>query len=282
MNPNTETLKKLIHKYLENEISQEEYHELWVLLNAYPNEEPLDEELFKLWQATKNAESVIQPAVWDHKMQLGKENLMANVQDTKAVIRPSFFRRYRWRVASAVLLIVSTSVVIYITNDKKEIYTNNTKHPKQDRLPGGDKAVLTLSDGRTIVLDSAYGLVEFGRMRVNFVLLLVHALIQMLDKLIVKLLGSLIGLLDLLQDFLLHGGEVLLFQLGLLRGLCFLLEEFRDRETKLLVLFLERLMVSRELVEFELRGVLSILSILSRVNDILGVLHPLELLLSLP
>lgn len=155
MNPNTETLKKLIHKYLENEISQEEYHELWVLLNAYPNEEPLDEELFKLWQATKNAESVIQPAVWDQKMQLGKENLIANVQDTKAVIRPSFFRRYRWMAAAAVLLIVATSVVISITNDKKEIYTNNIKHPKQDRLPGGDKAVLTLSDGRTIILDSA-------------------------------------------------------------------------------------------------------------------------------
>lgn len=155
MNPNTEPLKNLIHKYLENKISQEEFHELWRLMNENNNVDALDEELAKLWQAAKNAESVIQPAVWDQKMQLGKENLIANVQDTKAVIRPSFFRSYRWMAAAAVLLIVATSVVISITNDKKEIYTNNTKHPKQDRLPGGDKAVLTLSDGRTIVLDSA-------------------------------------------------------------------------------------------------------------------------------
>lgn len=156
MNPNKETLKQLIHKYLENEISQEEYNELWLLLQSYPNEEPLDEELFKLWQSAKNAESIIEPAVWEQKMQMGKEMLKATNKEADAAVRPSFIRKYRWMAAAAVFLLVATSVVISITNNKKEVYTNNNKQvPKQDRLPGGDRAVLTLSDGRTIVLDSA-------------------------------------------------------------------------------------------------------------------------------
>lgn len=156
MSQDKEAIKKLIHKYLENQITPDEFNELWLMLNAHPNEEPLDEELFKLWQSAKVSGDIIQSATWEQKMQAGKEKLEASNGESKALVRPIFFRKYKWMAAAAILLIVATSIIISITSDKKAIYTKNTQaQPQQDRLPGGDKAVLTLSDGSTIMLDSA-------------------------------------------------------------------------------------------------------------------------------
>ncbi|WP_439506192.1 FecR family protein [Sediminibacterium sp.] len=149
-------LKKLIHKYLENQISPEEYKELWLLLNASSDEEPLDQELIALWQSVKQSDSIIPPAEWEKKMQLGKDKIEQDIQSFKKVKSPIFFKRYKWIAAAAVFLIVATSIVVSISSDQKEIYSNTKKQqPKQDRLPGGDKAILTLSDGSTIILDSA-------------------------------------------------------------------------------------------------------------------------------
>lgn len=156
MNQDKEILKKLIQKYLDNQLTSEEYNELWIQLNSYPTDEPLDEVLFELWQSSKTSESIIQSSVWDTKMQLGKDKLDTDTSSSKAVIRPIFFKRYRWIAAAAIFLIVATSIVLSINNKQKSVYTKNTiTKPQQDRLPGGDKAVLTLSDGRTILLDSA-------------------------------------------------------------------------------------------------------------------------------
>lgn len=156
MSQHTEVLKTLIQKYLENQISPDEYNELWLLLNASTNEESLDEELIALWQSVKESDAIITPAEWEKKMELGKEKLEDSTMDTVKIVPSIFFKRYRWIAAAAVLLIVATSIVFTITNNQKEIYTrSNKQQPKQDRLPGGDKAILTLSDGSTIVLDSA-------------------------------------------------------------------------------------------------------------------------------
>ncbi len=156
MSQNKEALKKLIHKYLENQISPDEYNELWLLLNASTNEETLDEELFVLWQSVKQSDSIIPPSEWEKKMQLGLDKIEQITQSPKINEGPIFFKRYRWIAAAAVFLVVATTIVFSITNNQKEIYTQtNKQQPKQDRLPGGDKAVLTLSDGSTIILDSA-------------------------------------------------------------------------------------------------------------------------------
>ena len=156
MSQHKEALKKLIHQYLENNISHDEYKELWLLLNASTNEESLDEELIALWQSVKESDAIIPPAEWEKKMKLSKEKLEQPVQNAKVLRQSSFFKRYRWIAAAAVFLVVATTIVFSINNNQKEIYTQtNKQQPKQDRLPGGDKAILTLSDGSTIVLDSA-------------------------------------------------------------------------------------------------------------------------------
>ena len=64
-----------------------------------------------------------------------------------------------WRAAAAVLLI-SFSLIIYrslFKNELKEKNTPATIQPATDILPGGNKAVLTLGNGSTIILDSTSG-----------------------------------------------------------------------------------------------------------------------------
>lgn len=124
-------------------------------MNTHPDDEPLDEELKKLWESAKNESSIVQNAVWDSKLQMGKEKLQADQPATAKVRSIGGFKRYRW-VAAALLLLIASSVVFLNLGKKETTYSSNPARViEQDRLPGGDRAVLTLSDGRTILLDSA-------------------------------------------------------------------------------------------------------------------------------
>jgi len=155
MNQDKEALSNLIQKYLNNQISADEYQELWRMLDQPSNDDLLDDELRKLWESAKAEEPMIAGAVWDNKMQLGKDKL--NAVTTQIPVRSiNTFKRYRW-IAAAIFLIIASAVIVFNLSDTKNINNSNNaiQAAAQDRLPGGDRAVLTLSDGTTILLDSA-------------------------------------------------------------------------------------------------------------------------------
>jgi transmembrane sensor len=60
---------------------------------------------------------------------------------------------YRIAAAAAILVILSTG--IYIINTPNKIYESNDHLVKEDVKPGGNRALLTLADGTTIVIDDA-------------------------------------------------------------------------------------------------------------------------------
>lgn len=156
MNNNKEKLSDLVHKYLDNRLTSAEYAELWRLLNEHPDESPLNEELQKLWQSAKTETPMIAAADWDQKIQEAKRKLAATTQTEEQPVI-SRFARYRWVAAAAVLLLIVSSVFLF-TNQKEKNTTvakNTQPQLQQDRLPGGDRAILTLADGSSIVLDSA-------------------------------------------------------------------------------------------------------------------------------
>ena len=156
MHNTKEKLSDLINKYLHDRLSSAEFAELWRLLNEEPDETALNEELKQLWQSAKTETPLISAADWDQKINEAKQKLAATVQaEEQPVIRR--FARYRWVAAAAVLLLIVSSVFL-LTNQKEKNTTvakNTQPQLQQDRLPGGDRAILTLADGSSIVLDSA-------------------------------------------------------------------------------------------------------------------------------
>ena len=84
-----------------------------------------------------------------------------DTSDEPLIIRPirrvHFLRKWGW--AAAVLILLGVSMIaIVISSDRKSAKSGKdiTKRiTPPDILPGGDRAVLTLADGSTIILDSA-------------------------------------------------------------------------------------------------------------------------------
>lgn len=156
MTDNKENFSDLIHKYLDNRLSSAEYAELWRMLNEQPDEAVLNEELEKLWQSAKTITPLIAADDWDQKIQEAKQKLAATVQTQEQPVI-SRFQRYRWVAAAAILLLLVSSVFL-LTNQKEKntaVAKNTQPQQQNDRLPGGDRAVLILADGSSIVLDSA-------------------------------------------------------------------------------------------------------------------------------
>jgi transmembrane sensor len=140
-----ERLQYLFPRYLNNSLSNEEYEE-WLLL-LHTEDGAVQEELELLWEQSGQFRPIIAAATWQAKM-------AERMQTTTPAQVHHLPRRqaYRWWAAAAVLLI-SGSLWIF-----KGSHTPVGTAPialSADVQPGGNKAVLTLGNGSTIVLDSA-------------------------------------------------------------------------------------------------------------------------------
>lgn len=70
--------------------------------------------------------------------------------------RVHFLRRWGW--AAAIIAILGAGSYLYISSQRSQqemVKVEKTISPDADILPGSEKAMLTLADGRTIILDSA-------------------------------------------------------------------------------------------------------------------------------
>lgn len=76
----------------------------------------------------------------------------APVAFSTTVHRVHFLKRWGWAAAIMILL---SGTVVYLLHTQKEKQPIVSVPVKNDILPGGQKATLTLADGRKIVLDSA-------------------------------------------------------------------------------------------------------------------------------
>lgn len=155
-----ERVTQLLQQYLENQLTDAEYNEMWELLKENPDETYFGKELQQLWQKAKAEQATISDAEWDYKMQMLKNKLSEEkVAEPALQKRTIRMPKYWWAAAAALLIFISSAVYLSLnTNNKSnnEVVANdsNTKN-LHDRLPGGDKAILTLADGTSIVLDSA-------------------------------------------------------------------------------------------------------------------------------
>lgn len=69
--------------------------------------------------------------------------------------RVRFMQRKFWWVAAVFVLLASGVYFFFLNKPKKEIEVAKTKMQQNDVAPGGNKAVLTLANGATIILNDA-------------------------------------------------------------------------------------------------------------------------------
>ena len=150
-----ERLQELFRLYLANKISAPEYDELWSLLDPDKQGKAIAEELQVLWEQSGNEHPFLPEATWQEKMNA----LIAEAQEHRPAVKLKKQRSSRWAAAAAVVLLLSTGLYFYRQHSKRpeKVIVHHTENTatQQDIRPGGNKAVLTLGNGTTIILDSA-------------------------------------------------------------------------------------------------------------------------------
>lgn len=151
-------LRELFEKYLANQINEEEYVELWKTLQADGKHHSLIQELQILWENSAGSRAPLSSEEWNSKMQA----LINNTDDTEDNIPPAhrlwISKTQKWLAAAAIALFLAGGyylIQIKPSISKAELVSMQVHKNNTDILPGGNKAVLTLSNGASIILDSA-------------------------------------------------------------------------------------------------------------------------------
>lgn len=148
-------LDTLIHQYLDGQLSPEEYRELWTLLEQHPDELPLNAALEDLWERSRSFSSNISDQEWDEKMRLAMTR-GAVAPPVKVIPTAGASVRLRRIIAAAVMVGIIISSIFYFKYDARSSGPYISKVSQtQEVLPGGNRAVLILSDGSTIDLGIA-------------------------------------------------------------------------------------------------------------------------------
>ncbi len=149
-------LTDLFNQYFNKTATQQEEHELFKLLNDYADNEELDGLLKKAWDGLENPEVVFDPIKSDHILNY---ILHAKTKEDHIVDVPSARNNLVWRkigIAAVILLFAYTGAHFYFYQPQKQFKKVVQKLPlHNDVLPGGNKAVLTLANGKKIILDNA-------------------------------------------------------------------------------------------------------------------------------
>ncbi|WP_276500107.1 FecR family protein [Terrimonas pollutisoli] len=143
--------RQLLDDYVTGKLSEQDQRKFFEFLEQDGYRNVLEEVLRKEWDDENYMEQT--------NTQIGERIeqyvLRRIANNEKAPVRPiSFFRRYRMIAAAVIIIIAGAGLYLLLTNrtnDRRDI----AKTIQNDVPPGSNKAVLTLADGSTIILDSA-------------------------------------------------------------------------------------------------------------------------------
>ncbi|SEW52999.1 FecR family protein [Chitinophaga arvensicola] len=142
----TERLEVLFDRYVRRECTPGEVTELVLLMQDPAAEEILTPAMMALWERIRKEETTY-PVNW--------EQMYASVTSVEDVQEPLPQIRW-WRPMAAAVVILLAAAGSYLLFISRKTAKENTTMPvaMQDASPGGNRAVLTLGNGDTIVVNA--------------------------------------------------------------------------------------------------------------------------------
>ncbi len=134
-------LQYLLEQYTANTSTPEEVKELFEYIRNTSDDTVLKEKIGELWIDSMDDEQI-------SKIGLGSTN-------TEELARPVASGKRKWLhiAAAAIFVITVAGYFVFRVSDTQPVQDTMIRSPKNELVPGSDKAVLTLGDGRQIVLD---------------------------------------------------------------------------------------------------------------------------------
>ncbi len=150
-------LNYLFSQYFKKTATKIEEQELFELLDTYADDEELTALLKKTWDGFEKTEAVFDLIKSDH---IQNYILQAKGKENDTVTVPLVKHNRVWKkisIAAAIAILVSVGARFYFYQPQKPFRKVVQKRPlHNDVLPGGNKAILTLANGKKIVLDNAH------------------------------------------------------------------------------------------------------------------------------
>jgi transmembrane sensor len=154
MEYSTSRLQWLFERYLNNTCTPEERNDFLEMVDNPQHQEEIKRLL----------EAAIETAVPDRRLEKEKaDQLFATIMASSSQQAPVVSintRRFSWQkiaVAASVIFLAGISLFLFFQSNRHQPETKTVSAAKQNHpiLPGRDNAILTLSDGTKVVLDSA-------------------------------------------------------------------------------------------------------------------------------
>lgn len=154
-------LKYLIDQYINENSTSEEEEELWNLIDESKNDESIKNILLSLLQSEENTteldkehwQTVLRKVLDESAQETNESSNVYSLHDRK--------RYFNWKrlAAAAIVILMLGAGLLYIIQFsgpvKNKAIANETTIPHDITAPNSVNAVLTLSNGQKIVLDSA-------------------------------------------------------------------------------------------------------------------------------
>src|ERR1700722_2194296 len=142
----------LLKQYANDEASREEVEEMFEWMRLAGSEEVLKSMIAEEW--LEEGDIVPGEQDWEKIWAVVRACTVAGTVEGR---RSRLFSMARAGVAAAVVLMLGGGVVYWVTGKRRTVAPGPVANHryKNDVAPGGNKAVLTLANGSTIVLDSA-------------------------------------------------------------------------------------------------------------------------------
>jgi transmembrane sensor len=148
----------LLNQYTDNKASREEVEELFSALQSNEGEEVLKDMIIREGLPADQLLMANFPMPSDEEWDSMQGEIMSVVRADRKMAAVHVLRRWPvMRVAALLAICAGIGITVLVRNRRKAtpmpvaMRTHNT-----DIAPGGNRAVLTLADGSTIVLDSAH------------------------------------------------------------------------------------------------------------------------------